>query len=525
MLGKHKFFALTFNFLNIKLKNVKNYLRLEKTEKGFGAKKGDGKMKKDINAGWALLTFAIMIITMLITVVVLEQSPHVPLLVGTTVAAIVVKMHGYKWAEIEEMMYKGIRLALPAIVIIILVGLTIGAWIGGGVVATMIFYGLKLISPAWFLVTIMLLCSIVSLAIGSSWSTMATIGVAGMGIGLSMGIPAAMIAGAVISGSYFGDKMSPLSDTTNLAAGLTGTDLFAHIKHMLYTTIPALIISLVVFGFMGRKFAEVSMQSEEILTTLKVMEESFVISPLLLLVPVGVIVLVAKKVPAIPALIIGIVSGFLLQIFVQGGSAASAVQALQAGFEISTGNHMVDDLFNRGGLDSMMNTVSMTIVAMTFGGILEYSGMLKALMNVIVKFAKSTGSLIASTIAACVTTNATCSEQYISIVVPSRMFAGVYQQRGLHSKNLSRALEDGGTLTSVFFPWNTCGVFILATLGVSAMEYAPYAILNFTVPIISIIYGYIGFAIVKLTPEEIAEAEKRKKAQEAENTDNLVMVD
>jgi len=219
LLGKHKFFALTFNFLNIKLKNVKIYLRLEKTEKGFGAKKGDGKMKKDINAGWALLTFAIMIITMLITVVVLEQSPHVPLLVGTTVAAIVAKMHGYKWAEIEEMMYKGIRLALPAIVIIILVGLTIGAWIGGGVVATMIFYGLKLISPAWFLVTIMLLCSIVSLAIGSSWSTMATIGVAGMGIGLSMGIPAAMIAGAVISGSYFGDKMSPLSDTTNLAAG------------------------------------------------------------------------------------------------------------------------------------------------------------------------------------------------------------------------------------------------------------------------------------------------------------------
>jgi len=514
LLGKHKFFALTFNFLNIKLKNVKIYLRLEKTEKGFGAKKGDGKMKKDINAGWALLTFAVMIITMLITVVVLEQSPHVPLLVGTTVAAIVAKMHGYKWSEIEEMMYKGIRLALPAIVIIILVGLTIGAWIGGGVVATMIFYGLKLISPAWFLVTIMLLCSIVSLAIGSSWSTMATIGVAGMGIGLSMGIPAAMIAGAVISGSYFGDKMSPLSDTTNLAAGLTGTNLFEHIKHMLYTTIPALIISLVVFGFLGRKFADVSMKSEEILTTLKVMDESFVISPLLLLVPVGVIVLVAKKVPAIPALIIGIVSGFLLQIFVQGGSAASAVQALQAGFEISTGNHMVDELFNRGGLDSMMNTVSMTIVAM-----------MKALMNVIVKFAKSTGSLIASTIAACVTTNATCSEQYISIVVPSRMFAGVYQQRGLHSKNLSRALEDGGTLTSVFFPWNTCGVFILATLGVGAMEYAPYAILNFMVPIISIIYGYIGFAIVKLTPEEIAEAEKRKKEQEMENTDNMVMVD
>jgi len=481
-------------------------------------------MKKEINAGWALLTFAIMIIAMLVTVVVLKQSPHVPLIIGTTVAAIVAKLHGFKWIEIEEMMYKGIRLALPAIVIIILVGLTIGAWIGGGVVATMIYFGLKLISPAWFLVTIMLLCAIVSLAIGSSWSTMATIGVAGMGIGLSMGIPAAMIAGAVISGAYFGDKMSPLSDTTNLAAGLTGTDLFDHIKHMLYTTIPALVIAIVVFGIMGRSFADISMKSESILTTLKVMEESFVISPWLLLVPVGVIVLVAKKVPAIPALIIGIISGFLLQIFVQGGTPTMAVHALQEGFVISTGNDMVDNLFNRGGLDSMMNTVSMTIVAMTFGGVLEYSGMLKALMNVIMKFAKSTGSLVASTIAACITTNATCSEQYISIVVPSRMFANVYRERGLHSKNLSRALEDGGTLTSVFFPWNTCGVFILATLGVGAMEYAPYAIINFLVPIISIFYAYIGFAIVKLTPEEMEAAEKRKKEEELNNTD-MVMAD
>lgn len=478
-------------------------------------------MKKDIGAGWALFTFVIMIFTMLITVVVLEQSPHVPLIVGTIVASIVAKMHGFKWIEIEEMMYKGIRLALPAIVIIILVGLTIGAWIGGGVVATMIFYGLKLISPAWFLVTIMLLCSIVSLAIGSSWSTMATIGVAGMGIGLSMGIPAAMIAGAVISGSYFGDKMSPLSDTTNLAAGLTNTDLFDHIKHMLYTTIPALIISVLAFGLMGRSFADVSMNSEKIMTTLNVMEKSFVISPWLLLVPVGVIVMVAKKVPAIPALVIGIISGFLLQIFVQGGTPTMAVQALQEGYIISTGNEMVDGLFNRGGLDSMMFTVSMTIVAMTFGGVLEYSGMLKAIMNVVVRFAKSTGSLIASTIAACITTNATCSEQYISIVVPSRMFAGVYEKRGLHSKNLSRALEDGGTLTSVFFPWNTCGVFILATLGVSAMEYAPYAILNFVVPIISIIYGYVGFAIVKMTPEEIEAAEQRKKETEEQHPNNL----
>lgn len=481
-------------------------------------------MKKEIGAVWAIITFAVMIMVMLITVVVLKQSPHVPLIIGTIVAAFITWKHGYKWIEIEEMMYKGIKLALPAIVIIMLVGLTIGAWIGGGVVATMIYYGLKMISPAWFLVTILLICSIVALAIGSSWSTMATIGVAGMGIGLSMGIPAPMIAGAIISGSYFGDKMSPLSDTTNLASGLTNTDLFEHVKHMFYTTIPALIISLGIFAWLGRRFADVGMDTKEIQNTLHVMQDSFIISPWLLLVPVIVIVLVAKKVPAVPALIIGIFLGALSQIFIQGGSVSSAVNALQEGFKIQTGNEMVDNLFNRGGLDSMMFTVSMTIVAMTFGGILEFSGMLKSMMSLIVKAAKSTGSLITATIASCITTNATCSEQYISIVIPSRMFVNVYKKRGLKSKNLSRALEDGGTLSSVFFPWNTCGVFIFTTLGVSAIDYAPYAILNYTVPIISIIYAYTGFSIVKLTPEEMEAMENEEHPLEKENNTTSVSV-
>ncbi len=211
--------------------------------------------KKEISFFWAVVPFLFMIISMLFTVVVLEQAPHIPLMIGTAIAAIVAYYHGYSWQDIEEMMYKGIRLALPAIVIIILVGLIIGAWIGGGVVATMIYYGLKLITPSLFLVTIAVICAIVALAIGSSWSTMATVGVAGMGIGLSMDIPAGMIAGAIISGSYFGDKMSPLSDTTNLAAGLTGTDLFDHIKHMFYTTVPAVIISLIVFFILGQQFS------------------------------------------------------------------------------------------------------------------------------------------------------------------------------------------------------------------------------------------------------------------------------
>lgn len=474
------------------------------------------KEKREIGFWWAILPLVLMIIVMLITVVKLEQGPHMPLIVGTSIAALVAWRYGYSWKEIEEMMYKGIRLALPAVIIIMLVGLVIGSWMGGGIVATMIFYGLKIITPSWFLVAIALICALVSLAIGSSWSTMATIGVAGMGIGLSMGIPAGMVAGAVISGAYFGDKMSPLSDTTNLAAGLTGTDLFDHIKHMLYTTIPGLLIALAVFTFLGRKFGSGEAELSSIAKTSQVMQESFIISPWLLLVPLAVIVMVALKIPAVPALIIGIVLGFISHITIQGGTFADALHALQSGFAIETGNTLVDNLFNGGGLDSMMYTVSMTIVAMTFGGILEYSGMLRAIMKQLLKVVKSTSSLIISTIGACVLTNATCSEQYVSIVVPSRMFSKTYKDMGLSSKNLSRALEDGGTLTSVFIPWNTCGVFIFGTLGVSVVEYGPYAILNFAVPLLSIVYALTGFSIVKMTSEEIVEMDEQEARLEPE---------
>ncbi|QBP42425.1 Na+/H+ antiporter NhaC [Paenisporosarcina antarctica] len=465
-------------------------------------------MKKEMSFKVAIIPLVIMIAVMYFTIVKLEQGPHIPLIVGTCVAALVAWRSGYTWKEIEEAMYKGIRLALPAVIIIILVGLTIGSWIGGGIVATMIYYGLNIITPSLFLVSITAICAIVSLAIGSSWSTMGTIGVAGMGIGLSMGIPAPMIAGAIISGAYFGDKLSPLSDTTNLAAGLTNTDLFVHIKHMLYTTIPGITIALIVYFILGRKFGKDGVDTADIGQTISVLKESFVISPFLLLIPLLVIILVAKKVPAIPALIVGILLGFLSQIIIQGGSISGAVGALQSGFSIETGNEMVDNLFNRGGLDSMMYTVSMTIVAMTFGGILEHTGMLKSIVNQILKYAKSAGSIVASTVVSCFATNATCSEQYISIVVPARMYAKTYRDKGLHSKNLSRALEDGGTLTSVFIPWNTCGVFILGTLGVHAFDYAPYAVLNFAVPIISIIYAMTGFTIAKLSEAEMIQVRK-----------------
>lgn len=462
---------------------------------------------------WAAITpLLVMILLIGFAVIKLEQDPHIPILFATVAAGLIAYFYGYKWKQIEEAVYKGIYLVLPAVAIIMLVGVVIGAWIGGGVVASMVFYGLKMISPSWFLVSITLICAVVSLSTGSSWSTMGTIGVAGMGIGMSMGLPAAMVAGAIISGSYFGDKMSPLSDTTIMASGLTKTDIVEHIRHMFYTTIPGLAIALTVYFFMGRSASSKAFSSNDIQNTLSTLQDNFIISPLLLLVPLAVIVMVARKVPAIPAIIVGIVLGFLCQIFVQGGSTGEAFSTLFSGFVIESGNDFVNELFNRGGLESMMFTVSLVLVAMSFGGILENTGMLQSILEQILKVAKTAKSIITATILSSFTLNVTCADQYISIVVPSRMYAKLYRDKRLHSKNLSRALEDGGTLTSVFVPWNTCALFIFGALGVSAFEYAPYAILNFIVPIISIIFAFTGITIQKISETEALASEKEDQA-------------
>lgn len=464
-----------------------------------------GSEKREIPFRFAIIPLVAMIVAMIITIVVLEGDPHSPLILGTMIAAFIAWRFGYSWKELETGLYDGIRLALPAVVIIMMVGLIIATWIGGGIVATMIYYGLMLITPSLFLVTICILCCIVSLAIGGSWSTMGTVGVAGMGIAVSMGIPLPMAAGAIISGAYFGDKMSPLSDTTNLASGLSGSDLFEHIRHMLYTTIPGLTAALIAYWIMGMQFTSDTVNLNDIQTVMGALQNNFLISPWLLLVPAVVIALIVKKVPAIPALAVGILLGFLCHIVVQGGSVADAVVALQSGYVIESGNETVDSLFNRGGIDSMMYTVSLTIVAMTFGGIMEETGMLNTLVKQIVKLAKTPGKLVGTTVLSSFATNVACAEQYISLVVPSRMYAQAYKNQNLHPKNLSRALEDGGTLTSVFVPWNTCGVFILGTLGVHAFEYAPYAILNFSVPIIALIFAAFGLFMPKLTEGKLSD--------------------
>jgi Na+:H+ antiporter, NhaC family len=468
-------------------------------------------IERKVPFGLAIIPLLVMVVSMAVTIVKFEGDPHIPLIIGTVVAGLVAWFAGFKWNFIEEGIYKGIKMALPAILIIITVGMIIGSWIGGGVVATMVYYGLKIMSPSMFLVSISIITALITLAIGSSWSTMGTIGVAGMGIGMSMGIPAPMVAGAIISGSYFGDKMSPLSDTTNLAAGITGTDLFAHIRHMVYTTVPAFLIALGVYWYLGRDFSNAGVDNQQILEIMNVIQSNFVISPWLLLVPAAVILLVAFKIPALPALIVGVFLGWITQFTVQGGAIADAVNTLQNGFTIETGNASVDELFSRGGIQDMMYTVSLALIAMAFAGVMEQTGMLQSIVEKILKLARTARSLVVSTVATSFLTNVAAGEQYLSVLLPGRMYKKAYDDKGLHSKNLSRAVEDGGTVTSPLVPWNTCAVFIISTLSVHPFEYAPYAVLNFTVPILSIIFALFGFKL-EFVKKESSTTESVRKA-------------
>ncbi|MFC6617297.1 Na+/H+ antiporter NhaC family protein [Deinococcus radiophilus] len=359
-----------------------------------------------------------------------------------------------------------------------------------------------------------LLCAVVSLAIGSSWSTMGTVGVACMGIGAALNMPLPMVAGAVISGAYFGDKMSPLSDTTILASGLTHTNLFEHIRHMVYTILPGLLIALGVYLYLGRT-ASGTADLADIAATQAGVAQAFTVSPWLLLVPLLLIALVLRRVPAVPSLVLATLAGLACQVFVQGVSLSDALGTLQNGYVLESGNEALDSLFTRGGLQGMMYTVSLVLIAMTFGGILEYSGMLRAIVERILAAARTTGSLIAAAVSSALLINVACAEQYVALVVPARMYVRGFVERGLATKNLSRSLEDGGTLTSVLVPWNTCAVFALGALGVSAWEYAPYAVLNYTVPLIGILYGMTGTFITRLTAAE-AQAYRRTYLDEGQ---------
>ncbi|SHK16991.1 Na+/H+ antiporter NhaC [Tepidibacter formicigenes] len=462
------------------------------------------KVKRKANLVEALIPIFCLILFLGVAVFNFKASPHIPLIAGAIVAALMASIRlGYSWGELEEGVLKTINMAMQAILILMIVGTIVGTWILSGVVPTMIYYGLKILSPGIFLVATCIICSIVALATGSSWTTAGTVGIALIGVGQGLGIPNYIVAGAIISGAYFGDKMSPLSDTTNLAPAMAGTNLFDHVKHMVFTTGPSLLIALIIYGFIGIKYAGKNLDPSSINQILTALSSNFNINLLLFIPPILVIAMVVMKVPAIPGLIGGSVVGGLFAAIFQKSSIGDIINAAHYGFTSETGVEAVDNLLSRGGLDGMMWTVSLILCALTLGGILEKTGMLEVIAESILKLARGTGGLVVATIFSCIFVNLVTGEQYLSIVIPGRMYKDAYRKKGLHPKNLSRALEDSGTLTSPLIPWNTCGAYMFATLGVNPLAYLPFAFMNLINPLVSIFYGFTGITMEKLPPEEM----------------------
>ena len=442
----------------------------------------------------------------------LGGANQLALLLSAAIATVMGLKSGTSWKSILKGVSNSIASTTPAIIILLLIGSLAGTWLISGIVPTMIYYGLQILNPKIFLVAAAIICAIVSLASGSSWSTIATVGVALLGIGNALDISNGLIAGAIISGAYFGDKMSPLSDTTNLAPAMAGTDLFTHIRYMMYTTIPSFLISLLIFLFIGLSMDN-TQNSDDITNMLMAIESSFNISLWLFLVPLIVLLLIMKKVPALPVLFAAtLLGGFFAIIFqphlieeLSGidsnffqASYVSVINAMGSETSINTSNEMINDLLSSGGMYGMLNTIWLIICAMCFGGVMEASGALKKISQSIIQYAENTGSVIATTACTCLFFNITASDQYLSIVVTGRMYVDTFKDKGLAPENLSRTLEDSGTVTSVLVPWNTCGATQSAVLGVATMTYLPFCFFNLISPLITILYGYLGFKIKKI---------------------------
>lgn len=466
----------------------------------------------------ALIPILFLIVVLFVNVRIfgdgaLDGSNQILLILSGAVAALVALKLGMPWADIQKGIVKTISSAMASIIILLLIGSLAGTWLLSGIVPAMIYYGLQILNPTIFLVAACIVCSIVSIATGSSWTTAATVGIALIGIGKALGIDDGMIAGAVLSGAYFGDKMSPLSDTTNLAPAMAGTDLFTHIRYMAYTTIPSISIALIIFlilGFMQGGSGDVT-ETEAILSAIS---SKFTINRWLFIVPAVVVFLIIKKMPAIPAITIGALLGGVFALIFQpevvqsvaewsGSNSEIAfvgvMKSLYGDIAIVTGNATVDDLLTSGGMYGMLNTVWLIISAMIFGGVMEASGLLKRIAEAVISKIKSNGSLVAATAGTTVFFNGTASDQYLAIVVPGRMYADIYKEKGLAPENLSRTLEDSGTVTSCLFPWNTCGAYHSGVLGVATGAYLPYAFFNLISPIMTIAFAYLKIKIRPLS--------------------------
>jgi NhaC family Na+:H+ antiporter len=437
---------------------------------------------------------------------------QIALLLSGLIASFIGMKYGFSWDNIVKGIVDNISGSMKAILILLMIGALSGTWLISGIVPAMIYYGLEILQPSYFLFAACIICALISISIGSSWSTVATVGIALLAIGKVLGISEGWIAGAIISGAYFGDKMSPLSDTTNLAPAMAGTDLFSHIRYMTYTTIPTFVISILVFLIYGFSI-DGNVDLSNLQSVQAEVASTFNINGFLFLAPVFVVYLIYKKVDSILTLFLAAILGGVLAVIFQpeiiarlgDGIANAAVmnykvifQAMATDVAISSENPIVSKLLQSGGMSGMLNTVWLILCAMFFSGTIEATGILKIISNTILKFAKSRPSLVGSTVFSCIFFNITASDQYLAVVVPGKMFAEAYKDKGLHPVNLSRTLEDSGTVTSVLIPWNTCGVAQSKILGVGTLAYIPYCIFNWLSPIMTIIFAVFAIKIKEL---------------------------
>ena len=445
-----------------------------------------------------------------------ENSSYGPnqiaLCVGAAAAALVGWKNGKSWLEIEESIIHGITVAIRPLLILFCVGSLIGSWILSGTVPTMIYYSLLILDPSIFYSASCIICALIALSIGSSWTVAGTVGIALIGAAAGLGMSLEITAGAIISGSYFGDKMSPLSETTNLAPAVAGTDLFGHIGHMIWTTFPSIVITLILFTVIGFNI-DTSNTSSNLEITLQLLSENFSINVFMLVPVIMLLIMANKKFPPIPTILTGVILGILIALIFQQGAISSLSRETESnaltlfkgiwitlfdGFALNSGNDTLDNLMTRGGMSSMLSTVWLVLCAMVFGGVMEKTGLLQRLVDHALSFAHNTGTLIATTIATCIGANIITSDQYISVVLPGRMYKLEYQSRKLDPRVLSRTLEDAGTITSPLIPWNTCGAYMSATLGVATIAYLPFCFFNIINPCVALIYGFLN---IKVHPE------------------------
>lgn len=442
----------------------------------------------------------------------LSGSNQFILLMGASVAAIVGFFNQVSYKQMLAEVAENVKSTTGALLILLMVGSLAGTWLISGIIPTMIYYGLQILNPTIFLAACVVICAIISIATGSSWTTSATVGIALVGIGETLGISLGMTAGAVLSGAYFGDKMSPLSDTTNLAPAMAGGELFDHIRYMALTTVPTISITLLAFIIIGLNIDPTGVPN--ISDKLTAIESAFTISPWLFLVPIAVIVMIIRKTPPLIALLIGTLLGGVAAIIAQPDIVMSVsgeetlnfkaaykgiMNAMTIDTSVETSSAVLNDLFTSGGMAGMLGTIWLIVCAMVFGGVMDAIGALARISQALLSLAKTTFGLFASTVASCLALNVTASDQYLAIVVPGKMFKKAYEDRELAPENLSRTLEDSGTVTSVLVPWNTCGAYQSGVLGVPVVDYFVFAIFNWLSPIMTLIFAGLHIKIKSLT--------------------------